>query len=57
MHNQHPGLTGVLAEARMIERRQEAALERLGGSARSPRRRRQQTTRRWWRLVLRPVRA
>jgi hypothetical protein len=57
MHNQHPGLTGVLAEARWIERRQEAALERLGDSARSPRRRRQQATRRWWRLVLRPVRA
>jgi hypothetical protein len=55
MHNQHPGLTGVLAEARMIERRQQAAHERLVGSARSPRRRRQQATRRWWRLVLRPV--
>jgi len=50
MHNQHPGLTGVLAEARMIERR-------LEGSARLPRRRRQQARRRWWRLVLRPVRA
>jgi hypothetical protein len=56
MHNQHPGLTGVLAEARMIERRLEAAHERLGGSARSPRRPRQQATRRWWRLVRRPVR-
>jgi hypothetical protein len=56
MHNQHPGLTGVLAEARMIERRHEAA-ERLVGRARSPRRRRQQATRRWWRLVLRPARA
>ena len=57
MHNQHPGLTGVLAEARMIERRQEAAHEGLVGSVRSPRRRRQPATRRWWRLVLRPVRA
>jgi hypothetical protein len=57
MHNQHPGLTGVLAEARMIERRQEAAHEGLGGRARLPRRRRQRETRRWWRLVLRPVRA
>jgi hypothetical protein len=57
MHNQHPGLTGVLAEARWIERRQAAVHERLGGSPRSPRRRRQQGTRRWWRLVLRPVRA
>ena len=57
MHNQHPGLTGVLAEARMIERRHEATHEGLVGSARLPRRRRQQATRRWWRLVLRPVRA
>jgi hypothetical protein len=57
MHNQHPGLTGMLAEARMIERRLEATHERLGGSARPPRRQRQQATRRWWRLVLRPVRA
>ena len=57
MHNQHPGLTGVLAEARMIERRLEAEHERLGGSTRLPRRRRQQARRRWWRLVLRPVRA
>jgi hypothetical protein len=57
MHNQHPGLTGLLAEARMIERRQEAAHEGLVGSARLPRRRRQQGTRRWWRLVLRPTRA
>jgi len=57
MHNQHPGLTGMRAEARMIERQQEAAHERLVGSAWSARRRRQQATRRWWRLVLRPVRA
>ena len=32
MHNQHPGLTGMLAEARMIERRLKAAHERLGGA-------------------------
>jgi hypothetical protein len=57
MHNQHPGLTGMLAEAHMIERQQQAAHERLVGRARSPRRRREQATRRWWRLVLRPVRA
>jgi hypothetical protein len=57
MHNQHAGLTGVLSEQRMTERQQQAAHERLVGSARSPRRRRQHATRRWWRLVLRPVRA
>jgi hypothetical protein len=57
MHNQHAGLTGVLAEQRMTERQQEAARERIVGNARSPRRRRQQATRRWWRLVLRPMSA
>ena len=57
MHNQHAGLTGVLAEARMTERREQAAHGRVVGSARPPRRRRQRATRRWWRLVRRPVRA
>jgi hypothetical protein len=55
MHNQHAALSGVLAEQRMTERQQQAAHERLVGSARSPRRRRQQATRRWWQLVLRPM--
>jgi hypothetical protein len=54
MHNQHAGLTGVLAEQRMTEHHQQAAHQRLIGSARSPRRR-QQATRRWWQLVLRPM--
>jgi hypothetical protein len=55
MHNQHAGLTGVLAEQRMTERQQQATRERVARSARSPRRRRQQATRRWWQLVLRPM--
>jgi len=57
MYNQHAGLSGVLAEQRMTERRQEAAHQRLMGSARWPRRRRQQATCRWWQLVLRPTSA
>jgi hypothetical protein len=57
MHNQHAGLTGVLAEQRITEHQQQAAHERLVRSARSPRRRRQQATRRWWQLVLRPTSA
>jgi hypothetical protein len=56
MHNQHVGLTGVLAEQRISERQQQATHERLVRSARSPRRRRrQQATRRWWQVVLRPM--
>jgi hypothetical protein len=55
MHNQHVGLTGVLAEQRMTERQRQATYERLVRSARLPRRRRQQATRRWWQLVLRPM--
>ena len=55
MHNQHAGLTGVLAEQRMTEHQQQATDERLMCSARSPRRRRQQATRRWWQLVARPM--
>ena len=54
MHNQHAGLTVVLAEQRMTERHQQATHERLLRSARLPRRR-QQATRRWWQLVLRPM--
>ena len=54
MHNQHVGLTGVLAEQRISGRQQQATHQRLVASARLPRRRRQQATRRWWQLVLRP---
>jgi hypothetical protein len=55
MHNQHAGLTGVLAGQRMTERQQQAIRERVVRSARSPRRRRQQATRRWWQFVARPM--
>jgi len=57
MHNQHAGLTGVLAEQRMTERQQQATRERAARIARSPGRRRQQATRRWWQLVARPTSA
>jgi hypothetical protein len=57
MHNLHAGLTQVLAEQRMTERREQAAQERLLGSARTPRRRRQRVTRRWWQLARWPVSA
>jgi hypothetical protein len=57
MHNQHVGLTGVLAAQRISERQQHATHERLVRGARPPRRRRQQATRRWWQLVLRPTSA
>ena len=55
MHNQHVGLTGVLAEQRRSGLREQATTEWLLRSARPPRRRRQQATRRWWQLVWRPV--
>jgi hypothetical protein len=54
MHNQHVGLTGVLAEQRMTERREQADQQRLR-SARPPRRRRQRVRRRWWQLARWPV--
>jgi hypothetical protein len=55
MHNQHVGLTGVLAEQRISGWQQQATHERLVRSARPPRRRRQRATLRWWQLVLRPM--
>ena len=36
MHNQHVGLTGVLAEQRISERQQQAAPERLVRTAQLP---------------------
>jgi hypothetical protein len=57
MHNQHAGLTGVLAEQRITEHQQQAAHERAARIAHSPGRRRQQARRRWWRLVARPTSA
>jgi hypothetical protein len=55
MHNQHAGPTGVLAEQRMTERREQVDQQRLLGSVRPPRRRRQRATRRWWQLARWPV--
>jgi hypothetical protein len=51
MHNQHAGLSQVLADQRITERHQHAAHARLGGDARLPRRRRRRTGRGWWRLA------
>jgi hypothetical protein len=55
MHNQYAGLTQVLTDQRMTERRRQAADERLVRSARQPRRRRQRVTRRWWQVARWPV--
>jgi hypothetical protein len=48
MHNQHAGLSQALADQRITERHEQAALARLVGGARPPRRRRRRTDRRWW---------
>jgi hypothetical protein len=55
MQNQYAGLTGVLTEQRMTERRKQAADERLVSSTRQPRRRRHRVTRRWWQVARWPV--
>jgi hypothetical protein len=52
MHNQHAGLSHVLADQRMTERQEQAARARLAQGAR-PRRRRW-LARRWWQLTGRP---
>jgi hypothetical protein len=52
MNNQHAGLSQVLAEQHISERRQQAAHARLVGGARLPRRRhRRWAARRWWQLA------
>ena len=52
MNNQHAGLSQVLAEQRISERRQQAAHARLAGGARLPRRRhRRWAARGWWQLA------
>lgn len=52
MTNQHVGLSQVLAEQRITERREQAARERLLRAARPPRRRRHWwPARGWWRLA------
>jgi len=51
MHNQHAGLSQVLAEQRMTERWEQAAHARLAGGARWLRRRRRRwVVRGWWQL-------
>jgi hypothetical protein len=47
MHNQHAGLSQVLADQRITERHEQADQARLTDGARPPRRRRR-TDRRWW---------
>ena len=52
MNNQHAGLSQVLAEQRITQRRQQAAHARLVRGARPRRhRRRSWATRRWWQLA------
>ena len=51
MHNQHAGLSQVLAEQHITERRQQAAHVRLERSARPSRRRKRWAARRWWQLA------
>jgi hypothetical protein len=48
MNNQHAGLSQVLAEQRVTQRRERAAQAQLVAGARPPRRRRQWTARGWW---------
>jgi hypothetical protein len=56
MHNQHAGLSQVLAEQQMTERRQQAAHVRLGRGPRPPgRRRRSRAARGWWQLASWPA--
>jgi hypothetical protein len=52
MHNQHAGLSQLLAEQRMTQRREKATRQRPVRSARPPRRRRGRwAARGWWRLA------
>jgi hypothetical protein len=58
MNNQHAGLSQVLAEQRITERREQAAHARLAGGARWPRRRRRRwVVRGWWQLTRWPAAA
>jgi hypothetical protein len=52
MNNQHAGLSQVLVEQRITERREQAAQARLSRSARPPgRQRRSRAARGWWQLA------
>jgi hypothetical protein len=55
MHNQHAGLSQVLADQRVTERHEQAAHARLVGGARSPRRRRRSAAGGWWQLARWPA--
>jgi hypothetical protein len=56
MNNQHAGLSQVLAEQRITQRRHQAAQPRLSHSARPPgRRRRSRAARGWWQLARWPA--
>jgi hypothetical protein len=55
MNNQHAGLSQVLAEQRMTQRREQAADARLARGVRPPRRRRRWAVRGWWQLARWPA--
>jgi hypothetical protein len=55
MNNQHAGLSQVLAEQRITQRRQQAAHARLAGGTRPPRRRRRWAARSWWQVARWPA--
>ena len=56
MTNQHVGLSQVLAEQRITQRRQQAAQARLRRGPRPPgRRRRSRAARGWWQLARWPA--
>jgi hypothetical protein len=56
MNNQHAGLSQLLAEQRMTERRAQAARARLVRGPRPPgRRRRSRAARGWWQLARWPA--
>jgi hypothetical protein len=56
MHNQHAGLSQLLAAQHRTERQEQATQARLAHSAGRPRRRRRQwAARRWWQLARRPA--
>jgi hypothetical protein len=57
MHNQHAGLSQVLAEQHITQRREQAAQARLASGARPPRRRRRWAGRGWWQLTRWPAAA
>jgi hypothetical protein len=56
MNYQHAGLSQVLAEQRMTERREQAVHARLGRGTRPPgRRHRSRAARGWWQLARWPA--